>query len=55
MPEPIINLYLMSFSYLIALKSEKNRYTSLVGTYTRVLMKGNAFRVLPFSEDLFKM
>lgn len=55
MSMPIINLYLMSFSCLIALKSEKkNHYTSLVGTYTGVLMKGNAFHMHCFSKDLFK-
>lgn len=55
MEVPIISLYIMSFSYLITLKSEKNHYTSLVGTYTGALMKGNAFRMHSFSKDLFKM
>lgn len=34
---------------------KKNHYTSLVGTYTGALMKGNAFRMHSFSKDLSKM
>lgn len=39
---PIINLHLMSFSYLIALKSVKSHSASLMEMYTGVGMKGNA-------------
>lgn len=33
----------------------KKHYISLVGIYTGVLMKGNAFCMHFFSRDLFKM